>query len=229
MVVLAHSSDLHCSAELADGLLQLRRVLAGANEAEADVVLLAGDTFEHVRQPRPFFEQAAEVLAGAGCRVVILPGNHDPLLEGSEHWQLLAQAPNVQVLGVPDDSPITFDDLDLEIWGWAHRSYSSMSPLREPPQRRLRWHIGMAHGHFSEQRYEPNAPAPSWLMYVEEIAATGSDYIALGHWNLHTPVGDGSVPAYYSGSPDLEHTLNVIRLGEQGVTVSRLPLDGAER
>jgi hypothetical protein len=35
-------------------------------------------------------------------------------------------------------------------------------------------------------------------------------------------VGDGSVQAYYSGSPDLARTANVIRLTEQrGVTVSR--------
>jgi DNA repair exonuclease SbcCD nuclease subunit len=226
MVTLVHSSDLHLSTELADGLLQLRRVLRGGDQAQADVVMLAGDTFEHVRQPRQFFEQAAELLGGAGRRVIILPGNHDPLLDGSDHWQLLAEQSNVSVLGVPDDEPARFEDLDLEIWGWAHRSYSSMSPLREPRERRTRWHVVMAHGHFSEQRYEPSVPAPSWLRYVEDIAATGADYIALGHWNLATKVGDGSVPAYYSGSPDLENTLNVIRLGDEGVLVSRAPLEG---
>ena len=150
------------------------------------------------------------------------------MLDGSDHWQLLAERPNVQVLGVPDDSPIRLEDLDVEFWGWAHRDYSSMSPLRKPPERRLRWQIAMAHGHYSEKRYEPNAPAPSWLIYVEDIESTGADYIALGHWNLHTQVGNGGVPAYYSGSPDLEHTLNVIRLGDEGVQVHREPLEAIE-
>src|SRR5579862_6517643 len=225
MVVLTHSSDLHLSADLTDGLLQLRRVLAGSQRVDADAVLLAGDTFEHIRYPLPFFEDAGALLAEAGRRVVILPGNHDPLFEASEpRWQALAAAPNVTVLGMPDDAPVRFDDLDVEIWGWAHRSYSTMMPLRDPPPRGARWQIAMAHGHFSDQRYEPGAPAPSWLIFSEDIAATSADYVALGHWNIHQPVGEGSVPAYYSGSPDLEHTLNVIRLGEDGIQVERFPL-----
>ena len=35
------------------------------------------------------------------------------------------------------------------------------------------------------------------------IAATGADYVALGHWDRPPQVGDGSIPAYYSGSPAL--------------------------
>jgi len=38
-------------------------------------------------------------------------------------------------------------------------------------------------------------------------------------------VGDGTVPAYYSGSPDLAKTVNLIRLTVTGdVLVSREPL-----
>ena len=44
------------------------------------------------------------------------------------------------------------------------------------------------------------------------IAATGADYVALGHWDRPTQVGDGSIPAYYSGSPDWAKTVNLIRL-----------------
>ena len=57
-----------------------------------------------------------------------------------------------------------------------------------------------------------------------EIDATEADYIALGHWNRAAQVGTGKVPAYYSGSPDLEHTINVIRLDGDGVEVTRQPL-----
>ena len=226
MVVLAHSSDLHLNTDLADGLLQLKRVLAGASQAEADIVLLAGDTFEHVRFPLGFFQEGGELLANAGRDVVILPGNHDPLFDASEAgWRAMGAASNVTVLGLDDDEPARFPELDLEVWGWAHRSYGSMQPLREPRPRGARWQVAMAHGHFSEKRYESGQPSPSWLMFAEEIDATGADYIALGHWNIPVQVGLGSVPAYYSGSPDLAHTVNVVRLGEDGVQVSRQPLD----
>lgn len=225
MVVLTHSSDLHLSTDLADGLLQLRRVLAGAAEAEADVVLLVGDTFEHIRYPLPFFQEAGELLGDAGRRVVILPGNHDPLFEASEpNWRAMGAAPNVTILGLDHDDPAQFDDLDLEIWGWAHRSYGSMDPLRQPPARRAKWQVALAHGHFTERHYKAGEPSPSWLIFAEDIEASGADYLALGHWNTAVPVGTGAVPAYYSGSPDLENTINVIRLGDQGVTVERHPL-----
>ena len=53
---------------------------------------------------------------------------------------------------------------------------------------------------------------PSWLISDAEIDATEADYLALGHWNRPEKVGTGRVPAYYSGSPELAKTVNLIRL-----------------
>jgi hypothetical protein len=44
---------------------------------------------------------------------------------------------------------------------------------------------------------------PSWIFGDEEIAATGADYLALGHCDRPMRVGNGVVPAFYSGSPEL--------------------------
>ncbi len=39
-------------------------------------------------------------------------------------------------------------------------------------------------------------------------------------------VGKGSVPAFYSGSPEYAGTVNVVRMSETaGVTVTRVPLE----
>ena len=66
---------------------------------------------------------------------------------------------------------------------------------------------------------------PSWLFSDDAIAATEADYLALGHWDRAVRVGNGVVPAYYSGSPELARTVNVIRLTASGeVLVSREPL-----
>ena len=54
------------------------------------------------------------------------------------------------------------------------------------------------------------------------IAATAADYVALGHWDRAARVGNGAVPAYYSGSPEYVHTVNLVRLTATGeVIVSR--------
>jgi DNA repair exonuclease SbcCD nuclease subunit len=62
---------------------------------------------------------------------------------------------------------------------------------------------------------------PSWVFSDEEIAATGADYLALGHWDRPMRVGDGVVPAYYSGSPDLAQTVNMVRLTATGEVIVR--------
>jgi hypothetical protein len=66
---------------------------------------------------------------------------------------------------------------------------------------------------------------PSWLIGDDELAATGADYIALGHWNRAAKVG-GAIAAYYSGSPEYAGTINVVRLLTGGeVAVTRAELD----
>jgi hypothetical protein len=84
----------------------------------------------------------------------------------------------------------------------------------------------VAHGHYEPAPDRSKGPRPSWLISDAEIAATGADYVALGHWNRAVRVGNGTVPAYYSGSPEYAGTVNVVRMSESaGVTISRVPLD----
>jgi hypothetical protein len=65
--------------------------------------------------------------------------------------------------------------------------------------------------------------------YALEMAeANAADYLALGHWDRPMQVGNGAVPAYYSGSPALAGTVNLVHLtasGEVVVTRERLLRD----
>src|SRR5215467_8399234 len=85
-IVVAHSSDLHVdhhyTAQIhgGDGAAGLVCVLGAARSLGADVVVLAGDTFESHRLPAALLDRTAEVIAAAGLPVVILPGNHDPVV-----------------------------------------------------------------------------------------------------------------------------------------------------
>jgi DNA repair exonuclease SbcCD nuclease subunit len=223
-VVLVHSSDVHVDNGLAGtGTRGLSSVLATARGIGADVVILAGDTFEHNRLPLDLLADAALLLREAGLPVVILPGNHDPAIpESAFHRGGIDALPNVYVLGITDAESVRFPDLGLEIWGRAHRDYGNMEPLRDPAPRRAPWHVVLAHGHYEPVPDPAQRLAPSWLISDEHIAATGADYVALGHWNRATRVGNGSIEAYYSGSPDLAATVNVVRLTTAGrVIVSR--------
>jgi DNA repair exonuclease SbcCD nuclease subunit len=230
-VVLVHSSDLHVDDEQnatkhSDGLTGLAAVLEVARAARADIVLLAGDTFDNNRVPVPVRDRTGRLLADAGIPVVILPGNHDPALPNSVFVRGgLTTIPNITVLGITHDEAVDFAQHDVEIWGHAHRDYENMAPLRGPRARSTRWQIAMAHGHYEPPHNLATPLRPSWLFSDDAIAATEADYLALGHWDRPERVGDGTVPAYYSGSPDLAQTVNVIRLtttGEVLVTRERL-------
>jgi len=225
-IVLVHSSDLHVDDDRiaalngGDGTGGLRNVLAMAREQGADIVLLAGDTFDNHAVTASTIDRAGRLLADAGLPVVILPGNHDPATPDSIWLRgRFDEIGNVAIIGITNDRAIAFPERDLEIWGNAHRDYMDMVPLRDPPPRAARWHVAMGHGHYEPPETWHNPLRPSWLISDQMIAATAADYLALGHWDRAAQVGDGAVPAYYSGSPDYVHTVNLVRLTHNGEVV----------
>lgn len=227
-IVIVHSSDLHIDDAYTartwggDGTAPLAAVLKTAHAAAADLVLLSGDVFEHNRLPMDVLRRTAGILADAPFPVVMLPGNHDPLMPGSVWCRGdLAGVDGVHVLGA-DEEAVRFTDFDLTIWGRPHRDYDDMAPLAGPRPRATRWHVAAAHGHFVERKPPDGTPAPSWLISRDEIDAAGADYVALGHWNLPRRVGGDRAQAHYSGSPDTAKTVNLARLtGTGNVEVHR--------
>lgn len=223
-LVIVHSSDLHLGGgRKGFALRALEDVLGVARELNADAVILAGDVFDHNRLPLEPIERATRLLGDCPIPVVILPGNHDPITPESVYRRGgLAEPANVRVFGVTDDQRIALDDIALEVWGKPHSEYVDMAPLVRPDARRLRWQVAVAHGHWVQG---PGDMHRSWLIGDDDIAATGADYVALGHWELAQPAGNGAVPAWYSGSPDMSESVNVVRLGAGGAHVERVPLD----
>lgn len=228
-IAIVHSSDIHVDdgytarVHGGDGARGLKCVLDTASALAADVVLLAGDVFEHNRLPDPLLERAAGLLSDCGIPVVMLPGNHDPLTADSAYRRCgMEEADNLHILGLTHDRAVHFASLDLEVWGIAHCDYGNMAPLGAARPRTTRWQVAMAHGHYEGDTDTGAAHRPSWIVTDAEIAATGADYVALGHWNRPVRVGNGTVPAWYSGSPDLARTVNRVALSTDGtVTVSR--------
>ncbi len=231
-VRLVHSSDVHvdddriASLHGGDGTGGLRAVLAAAHRLRADIVILAGDTFDNHMVSPATVERAGRLLAEAGLPVVVLPGNHDPITKGSV-WERggYAEIANLRIIGITDARIVAFPEHGIEFWGNAHHDYLDMVPLKDPVPRSARRHVAIGHGHYEPPETWANPLRPSWLISDAMIAATGADYLALGHWDRPVQVGDGAVPAYYSGSPDWAKTVNLVRLTANGdVVVTREPV-----
>src|SRR6516165_2866020 len=111
-VVVAHSSDLHMdddhTARLhgGDGTAGLACVLRAASGAGADVVILAGDTFDSHRMPDALLARVAEVIAASPLPVVLVPGNHDPVVADAVYQ-------NLHVLGVTHDEAVDAGSINL--------------------------------------------------------------------------------------------------------------------
>lgn len=227
VVTLVHSSDLHIDDNVVprnyNGLLGLRTVLAKARALQADVVLLAGDTFDNHRVSTAVLRETAALLSGAGLPVILLPGNHDPIMPDCLFRRAgLDSLDNVFVLGVRGRDCAQLDHLDVEIFGFPHVGMNDARPIDVPRPRQLRWQVVMAHGHYVPPAEWSEQAHRSWKISDNDIAATGADYLALGHWDRAAEVGNGRVIAHYSGSPDLAESVNVIRLDRRtGVSVRR--------
>jgi DNA repair exonuclease SbcCD nuclease subunit len=228
-ILVVHSSDVHVDNEYTarshagEGTGGLRSVIATARRLQADLLLLAGDTFECHVLPLPLLQRTAEILRAAEIPIVILPGNHDPAVPEAVYYRGgLTDVDNVHIIGVTHGMGVDFPTFDLEVWGRPHCDWYDMEPLAEVRPRRTRWQIAMAHGHYDPGADRTYRPRPAWLIDDEEIAATGADYLALGHWNRPVRVGNCRVPAYYSGSPEYAGTVNLVRLkASGGVLVTR--------
>ena len=120
--------------EAQPGVARLETVLGAAQETRADLVVLAGDVFDHNRVRLEVLNLAADALAAASIRTVILPGNHDCLTQDSVYRRgRFGELRDVHVLGVTTEDSSLFPDLELEVWGRAHLDHFDMTPLREPP------------------------------------------------------------------------------------------------
>ncbi len=123
-IVVVHSSDLHVDHDYTarlhggDGTAGLACVLNAARGLAADVVILAGDTFDSHRVPQDLIERAAAVMTGAALPIVVLPGNHDPAMaEAVYRGGALAAVENLHVIGITHEESIVFPRLSARSLG----------------------------------------------------------------------------------------------------------------
>jgi len=153
---------------------------------------------------------AAELsrLVRAGIRAVIIPGTHD-VYDGASIYRSydlanMARATSDWIVVLTPYLPdIVFPQLDAVIYGRVFDTKRSpRSPLAGLDARsdtRARWKIGMVHGALSI----PGRTDADQVVFTEdEIARSGLDYLALGHWHSALEGRAGTVTYAYSGAPE---------------------------
>lgn len=216
-VRMLHASDVHVDnrPEGAKGVVQL---IDAALALDVDLVLMVGDTFDDARVRQHRLELFVEQVDRFRKPIVILPGNHDPYMAGCV-YERMTLPDHVVVFTEADGHHHELPELGIDLWGRPHRSFNDCRPLQGlPPRGRQRWQVALAHGHLV--RY-PEDRMRSYLITAEEIAATGRDYVALGHWDVQHDVSAGDVTAWYSGSPHRFDTCALVTFPPADVPVQR--------
>ena len=147
-----------------------------ARDRKADIFIISGDLFdgEYVtRDTREFITR--ELAKLAPMPVFIAPGNHDPFTAGSP-FEALSKLQNVHVFGAARER-VELPELGTDIYGVGFTSrYMLSSPVAgwetaDPS----RVNILVCHGDMT------SASSQTAPITEAEIAASGFDYIALGH------------------------------------------------
>jgi len=227
-----HTADVHLesdgygdarqqAAHQARGRRVLSRIVDRALSDQVDLLLIAGDLFDHNRVSDEAVDFVRSELARLARPIVILPGNHDALYTNAiyDRHDIAAGASHVHVIRRLNGEVIELPELDAVIWGRAMEEHEpGFQPLAHIPGRDdRRWHLAMAHGFFYESRQRPDRSSP---IFADEIRDTGWDYVALGHQHVQTDVSQDGVVAYYAGAPVMDWT----GAGEPAGTVLRIDL-----
>ena len=222
MVRLLHTADVHLGARHTDlgeraAALRERQFTAFKTSVElaivekVDIFLVAGDLFDSNTQPRRSVERvAAELgrLARAGIRSVIIPGTHD-VYDGASIYRsydlpgMARAASDWVVVLTPYVPEIVFPPLDTIIFGrifdTKRSPRSPLAGLDAKADTRATWKIGMVHGALA---IPGRTDSDAVVVTEEEIARTGLDYLAMGHWHTASQGRAGEVAYAYSGAPE---------------------------
>ncbi len=208
---LAHCSDIHLDSDYFGGdwnrsrrdrdRAQFDELLAAIDARRPDLMLLAGDLFDHNRASVETIEWACERLAALPFPVAMIPGNHDCLAENAIYHRHDFAAAGLHLLSDPDGQTVTLDGLGVVVWGRGLVDHHpGHRPLAAPPARpdpRL-WYLGLAHGVHVPAAGESRNSSP---IHAHEIENAEFDYLALGHIHCARDVSAGATTAWYSGAP----------------------------
>jgi len=179
-------------------LTALRAIGQAARDHNADVIVIAGDTFDAETPPPKTINRALRIIAEVPeVTWVLMPGNHDSLA-AVELWERIARdAPDnlrlaltPEVIEIGDDvailpCPPTVRAPGMDLTAWTARC--------ETPGR-IR--IGLAHGGVVDFGSEAATPA---IIPPNRAKTAGLDYLALGDWHGQMQL---TPRTWYAGTPE---------------------------
>jgi len=190
MVKILHTADIHLDSPFS--LLDVKKAQVRRSEMRGtftslmmyakmekfDIVIMAGDVFDTEFATKETMELiVSQFEQNPDCRFVIAPGNHDPFTSKGAYTKV-EFPPNVYIFNSDDITKFSFDDIGVDIYGWAFTSaIKEDNPLRlgSITLDKSRINILAAHADMTA------ADSTCCPMTEGDIEYSGFDYVALGH------------------------------------------------
>ncbi len=223
-VKILHTADLHMDSPF-DSLPEekairrrgeqralLDRICSLAETERVQIMLLSGDLFDSDTSYYETYEELYRAFSGVRADIFIAPGNHDwysPL----SPYATLAFPENVHIFKTPSIRSFELPELNCRVWGTGFNA-----PLCSPLLTGFSTggagmiEIMAMHGELTGDTYNH--------ISENEIAASGLDYLALGH--VHTFSGfkkAGKTTYAYPGCPEGR---GFDETGEKGVIIGEV-------
>lgn len=153
-----------------------RRMIASISKNPVDLLFIAGDLFHR----QPLLRELKEVnylfSTIPDTQVFVMAGNHDYLAQDS-FYRTFQWEPNVVFYGSESPAVVKAKGLDAWVTGLSYEHREIREPLYDSlkPEIQDGFHVLLAHG--GDESHIP--------MDMTALAASGFDYIALGH--IHKP------------------------------------------
>lgn len=225
MLRIIHTADVHLGARHDDlgeqASAQRERQFAAFTAAidlalveKVDLFLIAGDLFDSNVQPRRSVERVAaqlKRLVDSKIRTVLIPGTHDcydrsSIYRAYDLKALAGSLPDDDLVTIlsPDQRSVHLKVCDVVVHGPVFATKKAPhSPLHDLAGQAgdpaATWRIGMVHGSIA---IPGKTERDDVVITTDEIAATGFDYLALGHWHSAQQSRAGAVTYAYAGAPE---------------------------
>ena len=222
MIKFLHAADLHLGSPFAtlppEAARQRRaelmevatEIVELCNSSGCQLLLLAGDLCETAEAARAL----ARLLASCSAEVVITPGNHDPYGQGGP-YATVSWPENVSVFDDTELARLRYEDLGCDVYGAAFLEKTApplMGDFKVLDPEAV--NIMVLHG-------DPEQPdSPYNPITQEQIAASGLDYLALGH--IHSYSGPRTAGTVCYAWPGVPAGRGFDETGEKGVILGRV-------
>ena len=227
MLTFLHAADLHLDAPFhalppdraAERRREQRQLLTRlaqvAQQAQVDLVFLCGDLFDSQRVRPETLQALHQVLEEMEAPVFLAPGNHDPYTDASPYGKFPWPS-HVHLFTTPTQERVALPQLGAVVYGSAftapHRMEGPLTGFHAQEEGAAAF--GCFHGDLSSPHSRYGSITPG------EIAASGLNYLALGH--IHAASGPQRAGKTYYAWPGCPEGRGFDETGDKGVYLGQL-------